>query len=782
MVPMLAACGVIYNLSSKNLAQMEQIAIADLKQKSSEKVISLREIKKQQIVEYFHSIRDQVIKFSEDGMIVDAMRNFREPFRRYAADCGYDLEKIDELRDELTTYYTREFGKEYRKQNDGQDPNAARILGQLDPASIALQYAYIQENENPLGTKHLLNAANDGTVYSEQHAKIHPIVRGYLEKFGYYDVFLCDSETGDIVYSAYKELDFSTSLIDGPYAKANIGKAFQAANALPSANEFVIVDFEQYTPSYEAPASFIASPIFDGQQRLGVAIFQMPIDRINQVMTMGTGMENTCETYIVGPGNILRSDTRRDPEHHNIVSSFRYPDKGSVRTKAIAAALAGETGADEIVGYLSDHVLSAYSPVDVLGMRWAIVAEVSRDEAFAAADGMAALSAASKLQMFSWSLALAGLAALCVTVIAVVLSQRLVAPINRSVAMLRDIAEGEGDLTKRLDASRNDELGEMAKWFNVFAAKLQSIIRSVTQNATTLNQASAELANTSTRLSEGASKATSQSSTVAAAAEELSVNMSNMARSTEEVSGNVQTVSIAVNEMNQSIVEVAQSAERSASVAGQAAHLVELSNDKISELGLAADEIGKVIQVIQDIAEQTNLLALNATIEAARAGEAGKGFAVVATEVKELAKQTAAATDDIRRRIEGIQGSTGDAVKAIREISEVINNVNQASLTIASAVEQQSMATKQISDNVSQTAQSAAAVARSVQESATASREITQNISSVDGVLRQTSDSANNTRRAGDEFSDLANQLSKLVGQFKTGDAADAENPSSLAC
>ncbi|QDV14898.1 Methyl-accepting chemotaxis protein PctB [Rosistilla oblonga] len=779
---MLVACGAIYKLSSQNLAKMEQIAVADLKQKSSEKMVALREIKKQQIVGYFDSIRDQVLNFSADELVVEAMRDFREPFRRYAADCGYDLEIIDQLRNELATYYTREFGEQYRKRNDGKDPNVVAKLSQLKPASIALQYNYLHANQHPLGNKHLLNEVHDGTVYSEQHAKIHPIIRGYLEKFGYYDVFLCDSESGDIVYSAYKELDFSTSLIDGPYAKQNIGKVFQKANALQSADQFAVVDFEKYSPSYESPASFIASPIFDGQQKIGVAIFQLPIDRINQLMTMGTGMEPSCETYLVGPENRLRSDTRRDSKAHNVVSSFRNPERGAVKTAAIAAALNGKTDVEEVDGYLGDRVLSAYGPVDVLGLHWAIAAEVARDEAFAAADGMAAHTAAAKMELFSWSAALAGVAAIGIAAIALLLSHRLVAPINRSVAMLRDIAEGEGDLTKRLDATRRDELGELAKWFNLFAGKLQSIIGSVTQNATTLNEASAELTATSNNLSEGATRATSQSSTVAAAAEELSANMTHMARSTEEVSGNVQTVSTAVNEMNQTIVEVAQSAERSASIAGQAAHLVEHSNDKISELGLAADEIGKVIQVIQDIAEQTNLLALNATIEAARAGEAGKGFAVVATEVKELAKQTAIATDDIRHRIEGIQGSTGDAVKAIREISDVINSVNEASMTIASAVEQQSMATKQISDNVSQTAQTAAAVARSVQESATASREITQNITSVDSVLRQTTDSADNTRRAGDEFSNLAHQLSQLVGQFKTGDESDRHDHSTLAC
>ena len=154
------------------------------------------------------------------------------------------------------------------------------------------------------------------------------------------------------------------------------------------------------------------------------------------------------------------------------------------------------------------------------------------------------------------------------------------------------------------------------------------------------------------------------------------------------------------------------------------------------QLGAAADEIGKVIEVIQDIAEQTNLRALNATIEAARAGEAGKGFAVVATEVKELAKQTASATDDIRRRIEGIQNSTGESVRAIGEISEVIKNVNEVSRTIASAVEEQSITTREIAQNVAQTTTAAEAVSRGVAESASACQEVTRNISQVDQANR----------------------------------------------
>lgn len=347
-----------------------------------------------------------------------------------------------------------------------------------------------------------------------------------------------------------------------------------------------------------------------------------------------------------------------------------------------------------------------------------------------------------------------------------ILGRRVAQPVRDSVESFEAFAAG--DLSRRLDESRRDELGDLAKSFNEFAGRLDATVGEIANDTFTLNESSRQLSYVAAELANGATDATQQSGTVAAAAEEMAVNMNNMAQSTADVSDNVKNVARSVDEMTSSINEVAQNAEKSASVAAQAAELVGISNQKISDLGGAADEIGKVIEVIQDIAEQTNLLALNATIEAARAGEAGKGFAVVATEVKELAKQTAAATDDIRRRIEGIQASTGGAVDAIREISDVINNVNEVSRTIAAAVEEQSVTTKQIAQNVSQTASAAELVATGVNESASASQEITQNISKVDHVLRQTAEGAKQSQESGEHFSELASQMQALVEQFKT--------------
>ncbi len=340
-------------------------------------------------------------------------------------------------------------------------------------------------------------------------------------------------------------------------------------------------------------------------------------------------------------------------------------------------------------------------------------------------------------------------------------------------SLLSSVANGNLTQTYEVAAADQDTIdthsvySKIATAVNSMVTNLRHLVGQLTDNANRLSKTSATLASTAEQLTTGAQNTTSRSATVAAAAEQMSANMKNMAASTEQMSANVRTVASAAEEMTATINEIAKNAEQSASVADQAARLAEVSNEKVGGLGIAADEIGKVIEVIQDIAEQTNLLALNATIEAARAGEAGKGFAVVATEVKELAKQTASATDDIRKRIEGIQNSSGEAVDAIRQITSVINSVNEVARTIAAAVEEQSITTRDIAENVNQTATAANTVAQGVNESAAASNEITRNIGGVDQGAKETALAANETSASGADVARLASELQSMVAQFQ---------------
>lgn len=373
-----------------------------LRKEAFDKLTAVREVKRQAVERYFHTIEDQIITLSEDGMVVEAMRQFSKSFKNFRNENNLTSEQVKRMRGELLTYYTGEFSSEYRNRNDGRSPNAGQYFRQLGDDAIALQYHYIRANKHPLGAKHLLDRSSDASRYSELHARVHPIIRNFLEKFGYYDIFLVDSATGDIVYSVFKELDYGTSLIDGPYAQTNFGEAFRQANAASNKDAVILADYAKYTPSYEAPAGFIASPIYDGRKKIGVALFQMPIDRLNAIMGERAGLGKTGETYLVGPDKLMRSDTYLDPEHHSVLASFKHPEKGKVETTAADAALGGRTGAEVINDYNGNPVLSAYAPVKVGGFTWGLLAEIDVAEAFSPVDDKGEAFFAKYRQMYGY--------------------------------------------------------------------------------------------------------------------------------------------------------------------------------------------------------------------------------------------------------------------------------------------------------------------------------------------------------------------------------------------
>jgi methyl-accepting chemotaxis protein len=300
-------------------------------------------------------------------------------------------------------------------------------------------------------------------------------------------------------------------------------------------------------------------------------------------------------------------------------------------------------------------------------------------------------------------------------------------------------AASHGDLTRQVTVQGGDAVGRMGDGLAKFFVNLRGNVAKIAQTAQTLAAASQELTAVSQQMAANAEETATQANVASAAA--------------EQVSSNVTTVSTSTEEMGVSIKEIAKSANEAARVATTAVKVAERTNATVAKLGESSAEIGNVIKVITSIAEQTNLLALNATIEAARAGEAGKGFAVVANEVKELAKQTAKATEDISRKIEAIQGDTKGAVEAIAQIGKIINQINDIQNTIASAVEEQTATTGEISRNVG--------------EAARGSSEIAQNITGVAQAARSTTEGASNTKNSADELSRMALDLQKLVAQFK---------------
>ena len=332
---------------------------------------------------------------------------------------------------------------------------------------------------------------------------------------------------------------------------------------------------------------------------------------------------------------------------------------------------------------------------------------------------------------------------------------------------VRDIADGEGDLRKRLDAGTDDEIGRICGAFNSFLDKLQRTVQQIAEKAERVAHAAGETTATARSLAQGAEATRTQSTQAAAASEQMAANMATVGSSSDSMTATIRSVAAAVEQLTASIAEVAKNAEGSAQIANSAAQLTRASNERMAALGSAANEIGRVIESIQDIAEQTNLLALNATIEAARAGEAGKGFSVVANEVKDLARQTAEATQDIRKRIEHIQTSTAASVGAIGEIDQVIAKVSTSAQQIAGSVGEQRSATQEISGNLALSARSIEAVHKNVAESVGATQDISRAIAEVDGQTRSTASAAEEASVAGRQLTELSGELKQLVGQFK---------------
>lgn len=393
---------------------------------------------------------------------------------------------------------------------------------------------------------------------------------------------------------------------------------------------------------------------------------------------------------------------------------------------------------------VNDRTAAVAASGKALELYQALQQEISDDgEQLAAGAQDAERSAKTKAARATGAMfAICGVALLILFLGSFTLVRTISLSLGRLTQMAQNIAEGEGDVTRRLEVSdevANDELGNISRLFNVFLGKLHQILRGVSADTQKLIAASQQLLETSEQIT--------------TTSRETSVQSNSVSRDTQQVAQNLQSVSTGASEMTSTIQSIAGNATEAAKVASSAVISAKAADATVAKLGQSSAEIGVVIKVITAIAQQTNLLALNATIEAARAGEAGKGFAVVANEVKELAKQTAKATEDIGRKITAIQVDTKEAASAIAAVSGVIAEINNISATIAAAVEEQSATTNEMTRNASEAATGAGHIAGNI-------GEVTK---AADGTLLR----AQESQKAAQELAAIAAHLSSLMGQFK---------------
>lgn len=715
LVPLVLALAIALDVSRKALSSAVDASEFALREEVAAKLAHVTETRRASLERYFRSLESQLRTFSENRMVIESMAILPMLFEARAD--GIDATTLARMRDELRAFYSGPWARRFERASRESAPSPEAYLGSLSTAAMALQHDFLVRNPHPLGEQHRLDRPDGRATYFAMHAQLHRVTRSYLEEFGYEDILLVDTASDRIVYSVRKHADFGQSLVAGPLAETSLGRLYEDAAAASDPDQVFFADYSPYLPRSGAPASFMASPVVEDGEMLAVAIFAMPLDRISAIMGGRLGLGATGESFLVGPDHLMRSNTRHDPAHRSVQTSFGDPERGQIRTSPVLAALRGEHGTQVGPSYQGVPVLTAYAPVEIGGIRWAMLAEVAEEEAFAAVPLLQAEASRAQLAMLTRISAVVALASVAVVIVALWLGRTIAAPLRQSVGVLDDLSHG--NLESRLALESQDEVGDLGRALDrtigvlgSTLGQLKGLVRSVAARAT-------ELTEESGTLSEDARQTRDAIDAIHTTVGNLSARTTQNATAAEKAAGLVGGVRAATESGNAQMERMAAT---------------------MSQIDESSHDIAKIIRTIDEIAFQTNLLALNAAVEAARAGVHGKGFAVVAEEVRSLATRSAAAASETSQIIE-------DSTTRVREGLEVSETM-AASLT--------------------QILESARGASEIVEEIAAASQSQVEELAQVEQNLKRLEVIADRNSRSAERASDSASSLEREAERATT--------------
>lgn len=672
----------------------------------TKQMTTVREEKTAQIQNFYEDISKQLRALASNTNTIQVAKEFISTFNSLSSEVS-DAE-FEKMKKSVSDYWLNSFGERYKELNVGQSPkNVAANVNLLSKEQLYLQYQYISNSDKPLGSKDELTRASDNSAWTLIHEANHENFRNILKEHNYYDIFIVDKASLNVVYTVFKELDFATSLDNGPWSNSGLAQIAKKIMSTRQPGEIIVEDFAPYTPSYDGPASFIGTPIFDGKNLIGALIIQVPIVSINNILTSNNnwesaGLGKTGESYLVGTDGLLRSDARTlvekvsskgaseesKKEYLTLLtkSGINENDANIIIAKqtnilqmkreneAVSLAIDGKSGTTSTIDFDGSEIFASYAPIQIFNIKSAIISQISTDEAFASISSFLNATVITLLGALVFTIALA-----------TIISKKLTKPI---MVIMDSLQKG----STQVESSSNQ-----------VAATGQSLAQGSTEQAASLEETAAALEEVSSMTKHNAENA-NQASLLATTVEELSVQGSE-----------------AVSQMVESI----------------------------SNISKASLETSQIIKTIDEIAFQTNLLALNAAVEAARAGEAGKGFAVVAEEVRNLAQRSAQAAKDTATKIKRSKelAEKGEVVskvveKKLQEIresacksSELVKEISAASNEQAKGVEEVNNAVAQLDQVTQSNAAAAEESAASAEELLSQSRTIQSVVTELSGII-----------------------------------------------